>query len=253
MENTIYSNKTNIIEILKRRNLYLNEYNKKFLEFVDVNRYSIILNSEDTDIHRSYALYLIHYIMKPENKDNIIYIITAKDFDNDVYNDKSIRKHLLELSKILLLKIDIKKEKLLKFFNGVMIRFITLHKHIGKNSLINQDEKVNLLIGVNLGVVNDYIFKRLYSSVIPYLSVSKNSQIIFNGQPNGKNLFYKIFTDAERIDEKKNIFSALKIYYWLDNKKDAQWCYNIMSRIGISEFNRRYNLVFSSNPFDKYK
>ena len=194
------------LEYLDRKSIKINELNKKTISHLENGRFSIIMNSEETDLCRSYALYLLYWITRDENKDKNVYIIS-----HNYHQALLIRKELLELSKRIYLPIEIESEKY-------------------------------------VAEVQNYVFINFYRQLFPSISSIKDSKLIINSQPNGFNLFHKIFTDAERPvgDSHKNIFNPLRLYYWEDNKKDGNWVRDKINAIGEELFNRRYNLLFTA-------
>lgn len=220
------------IEFLDNNSLEYNNLNKKFINHIDKSRYSIIMNSEETDIYKSYALYLLYWISNIENNNKKVFIISP-----DYNKVLEIKLELLLLSKKIGLPISVDGEKFIKFENGIEVKIYKLHK----NTYI--PFSAHLGICVDIGEAPNHIFKESYKYLFPTISALKDSKLIINSSPNGHNLFYKIFTDAE---EGINSFSSLRLYYWEDNNKDGDWVKEKISSIGEEEFNRRYNLVFTS-------
>ncbi len=219
------------VEYFERKSVKMNECNRKFIEHVENSRYSIILNSEEVDICRSYALYLVFWITREENKDKNIYIVS-----HNYHQALLIKKELVEISKRIFLSIEVDSEKYVKYTNGVKVRFFKMHKHL------QFAETVHFAICIDVAEVQNYVFLNFYKALFPSLSAQKDSKLIISSQPNGFNLFYKLFNDAE---EKKNRMDALRLYYWEDGKKDGAWVKDKINTIGEPEFNRRYNLIFT--------
>jgi hypothetical protein len=225
------------IEFLEKKSLKINDLNRKFITHVEDKRFSIIMNSEDTDICKSYALYLLYWITREENENKTVYIIS-----HNYHQALLIKKELVEMSKKIFLGIETDSEKYVKYKNGVKVKFYKLHKHI------DFAETVHLAICIDVAEVQNYIFLNFYKAFFPSLSAHKDSKLIINSQPNGMNLFNKLFTDAE---EGINSMSALRLYYWEDGKKDGAWVRDKINSIGEEEFNRRYNLQFYALKYDR--
>ncbi len=221
----------NCLEFLDRKSLKTNELNNKFVSHVENNRFSIIMNSEETDICKSYALYLLYWISREENKDKNVYVVS-----HNYHQALLIKKELRELSKKIFLTIEIDSEKYIKYENGVTVKFFKLHKHFYIT------DTVDLAICIDVAEVQNFVFMNFYKHLYPSLSAKKDSKLIISSQPNGFNLFHKLFTDAEN---EINSMKALRLYYWEDGKKDGEWVKEKIASFGEAEFNRRYNLIFS--------
>ncbi len=227
----------NCIEFLEKKSLKINQLNRKFIEHVENQRFSVILNSEETDICRSYALYLLYWISREENANKNIYI-----FSHNYHHALLIKKDLGELSKKIFLPIELDSEKYIKYKNGVKIKFYKLHKHL------YMDETAHFGICIDVAEQQNHIFMKFYKELFPSLSAIKDSKLIINSVPNGFNLFYKLFSDAEN---EINAMKALRIYYWEDGKKDGNWVRDKINEVGEEEFNRRYNLQFYALKYDR--
>lgn len=219
------------LEFLDRKSLKYNELNKKFINHVESSRFSIVMNSEETDICKSYALYLLFWITRVENKDKNVSIVS-----HNYHQALLIKKELTELSKKIFLPIEINSEKYIKYENGITVRFLKLHKHFYANST------VDLAICIDVAEVQNFVFMNYYKHLLPSLLAKKDSKLIISSQPNGFNLFHKLFTDAEA---EINSMRALRLYYWEDNNKDGNWVKEKIASFGEAEFNRRYNLIFT--------
>jgi len=84
--------------------------------------------------------------------------------------------------------------------------------------------------------------ENIYTNLYPTLS-SENGKIIINSSPNGNNFFYKLFQNAERLenDPLKTNFKANR-YYWFQVPRSKEWMYNLIDMIGKDKFNMEYNL-----------
>lgn len=222
-----------VIDFYTKKGIRLGEFNKKWLEHIDKSKISIILNSEETESSRSYALYLAYWISKKENRDKTIYVSSY-----NYYKSLEVKKELEDISKRLFLKITTNNEKYMIYDNGIKIKFLKIHINVYIN------EPVDFAICIDTAEIQNNTFLKFYKDMSPNLERNPNTMWIISSYPCGYNLFYKLLTDAENG---KNIFKPLRIYYWEDNKKDGKWVSDKISMFGEEEFNRRYNLIFSKN------
>ncbi len=209
----------------------LTEFNKRVFQHTETNKSCIILHSEDTDMIRSYAMFLAHWISKEENKKKVAYVIGG-----DSSTISTTIKLLKEISKKAHLKIIDSGYKSYLYKNGCVVRFKVIHEH----PVFNDDEKVDLLISMDMDKIKSHIFMRSYNMVKPML-IPNESKIIFSSLPAGRNIFYKLFCDAERG---RSNMAPLRLYYWEDGRKDGKWVMEKERAVGIEQFNIKWNLKF---------
>lgn len=86
-------------------------------------------------------------------------------------------------------------------------------------------------------VQNDVEF---FTSTYPVISSGKNTKIIIISTPNGMNLFYKLFSEAEKG---KNNFTALKTMWNEHPDRDETWKTEILNNISEREFLQEFACV----------
>jgi hypothetical protein len=112
------------------------------------------------------------------------------------------------------------------------------------------DEPVHFAICVDFAEAQNNIFIKFYKQFIASTASERNTKLIVSSHPNGLNLFYKLYKDAE---EGINNLKPLRLYFWEDGKKDYEWVMERIKKYGETIFNQRYNLIFSKVPNRKLK
>jgi len=94
--------------------------------------------------------------------------------------------------------------------------------------------------------VQRHIANEFIRSVYPTISSGKETKVIIVSTPNGFNLFYKFWNDAE---EGTNSFVPFKVHWSNVPGRDQEWYKKIVSTIGEESFRQEYEADFlgSSN------
>lgn len=80
-----------------------------------------------------------------------------------------------------------------------------------------------------------------WESTYPVISSGSKSQVIITSTPNGMDLFYKIFTDAEKG---LNDFEAVKVHWSEHPKRDEKWKEETLKNIGYDQFRQEFEVEF---------
>lgn len=199
------------------------------------DRFNILMHSEGSDISRVYMYYLMHYILTNKNKkvvvastiyENCLTLMT--DF---VYHFKKINRFFpdIEMS-------DFNKE--IRFSNGCEIKFYKVHKYS------NLDADVDFVIFMDMAFGRPIQIEVFYKLAVVVLLSKPDSKFMINSIPNGNNMFYEIFRQAE---QSKNMFKATRVYFWQDpEKSNSKWVTNMINTIGEKEFSAKYNLYVNT-------
>ena len=79
-----------------------------------------------------------------------------------------------------------------------------------------------------------------WESTYPVISSGEKSKVIITSTPNGMDLFYKIFKEAE---EGKNNFTAVKVHWSEHPKRDEKWKEETLKNIGLEQFKQEFACV----------
>ena len=100
--------------------------------------------------------------------------------------------------------------------------------------------------------VQRHIADEFIRSVYPTISSGKETKVIIVSTPNGFNMFYKYWNDAENG---KNDFTPFKVHWSNVPDRDQKWKKKIESTIGADAFRQEYEAEFlgSSNTLISYE
>jgi hypothetical protein len=80
-----------------------------------------------------------------------------------------------------------------------------------------------------------------WESTYPVISSGEESKVIITSTPNGMELFYKIYKEAE---EGKNNFTPIKVHWSEHPKRDEKWKEETLKNIGIEQFRQEFEVEF---------
>lgn len=80
-----------------------------------------------------------------------------------------------------------------------------------------------------------------WESTYPVVSSGNTSKVLITSTPNGLDLFYKIYTEAE---DGKNNFYPIKVNWWEHPARDDEWKRITLSNIGLEQFKQEYENAF---------
>jgi hypothetical protein len=217
----------------ERRQIKLRDYQKDFLRKIDGHRFNVAAVSRQTGITTVEAIEILH-----------AFIFSA---------DKTIQ--------IVDIKIDAAHEKLQKvkdmfrqlpFFIQPGIHTMNKSVFVAENfsAIKTNSYSKNVAIGYqihdlhlgNFAFASPSKLESFYKSIMPCMAALKNSKVVITSTPNGHNMFYKLYQDAQ---EGKNDFAAQSIYWWQVPGRDEAWKEQEIKNLGsVEAFNQEYNLQF---------
>jgi hypothetical protein len=80
-----------------------------------------------------------------------------------------------------------------------------------------------------------------WESTYPVISSGESSKVIITSTPNGLELFYKIYKEAE---EGKNNFVPVKVHWSEHPKRDDKWKEETLKNIGLEQFRQEFDVEF---------
>jgi hypothetical protein len=80
-----------------------------------------------------------------------------------------------------------------------------------------------------------------WESTYPVISSGDDSKVIITSTPNGMDLFYKIYSDAE---EGNNNFVPIKVHWSEHPKRDEKWKEETLKNIGYEQFKQEFLVEF---------
>ncbi len=104
----------------------------------------------------------------------------------------------------------------------------------------------NIIFLDEFAFVPSNISEEFFSSVYPTISSGKTTKVFIVSTPNGMNLFYKLWTDAE---EKQNDYSPISVHWSQVPDRDAEWKEKTIRNTSERQFQQEFECSFlgSSN------
>jgi hypothetical protein len=221
----------------------LRDYQKEILEKFKKNRFNIIMSSRQVGLSVSEAIYILHTVLFSINKIALIVSNKACDGIELIRKIKDIYKLVPFYLKPGVITWN---ERLIQFDNGCRIICISSSREIG----LGYD--IDVLVLNDFAKIPANIKDELYKS----LPKKDDSRIIITSQPNGAELFHKLFQDAERPvgDPNKNLFVPTRIYWWQVPGRGEDWKQEQIKMMGGGEigrlwFDQEYDLMYVSKRY----
>ena len=99
----------------------------------------------------------------------------------------------------------------------------------------------NLIFLDEFAFVPTNIAEEFFSSVYPTISSGKTAKVIIVSTPNGMNLFYKLWTDAET---KKNTYVPIEVHWSEVPGRDEKWKKETISNTSETQFAKEFECEF---------
>ena len=89
--------------------------------------------------------------------------------------------------------------------------------------------------------VPNHMAEQFFSSVYPTISSGKTTKVIIISTPNGMNMFYKLWHDAER---QKNGYVPLEVHWSAVPGRDAKWKAETIANTSERQFTQEFECEF---------
>ena len=99
----------------------------------------------------------------------------------------------------------------------------------------------NMIFLDEFAFVPTNIAEEFFSSVYPTISSGKTTKVIIVSTPNGMNLFYKLWTDAET---KKNTYVPIEVHWSEIPGRDEKWKKETISNTSETQFAKEFECEF---------
>lgn len=119
---------------------------------------------------------------------------------------------------------------------------------------------VNRILSHNCVILDEFAFlqkniaDKLFTSMYPVISSSKNGKFILVSTPNGTdNLYYDVWQQANSKEIGKNLegWKAFTMYWWQVPGHDEKWKEKQIAAIGAQRFAQEFNNEFLANSSTK--
>jgi hypothetical protein len=213
------------------------DFQKKLIETITDNRNVIVKTGRQVGKTTTTIGWILHYALF--NKDKVIGILANKAIT----------------AREILGRIQTSYQHLPKFLQQGLREWNKGSMELENGSkIIASSTSSSAIRGFSFSVilldefahVHRHIATEFIKSVYPTISSGKETKVIIVSTPNGFNLFYKFWNDAENGN---NSFFPFKVHWSNVPGRDAEWRNKIVSTIGEEAFRQEYEADFlgSSN------
>jgi hypothetical protein len=99
----------------------------------------------------------------------------------------------------------------------------------------------NIIFLDEFAFIPNNIAEQFFSSVYPTISSGKTTKVIIISTPNGMNMFYKLWHDAER---KKNSYIPLEVHWSQVPGRDETWKAETIANTSLRQFTQEFECEF---------
>ena len=99
----------------------------------------------------------------------------------------------------------------------------------------------NIIFLDEFAFIPNHIAEQFFSSVYPTISSGKSTKVIIISTPNGMNMFYKLWHDAERG---KNGYIPLEVHWSAVPGRDAEWKRQTIANTSERQFTQEFECEF---------
>jgi len=99
----------------------------------------------------------------------------------------------------------------------------------------------NMLFLDEFAFVPQNVAEDFFSSVYPTISSGKSTKVVIVSTPNGMNLFYKLWTDAENG---RNSYNIVDVHWSQVPGRDEKWKAETIANTSVEQFQREFNCEF---------
>ncbi len=180
-------------------------FQKEYLNILQKENRVINLKPRQSGMTYMHAIDILHYCIYNNDKNVMI-----------VANLRNTTIEILDKIMTIYRGLPFYMKPGIKFYNQTSIHFdngCVIRTAATKMKTSSIGYTINYLYIDEFAHIPSFIIEAYYSTVYPMLESIKNSKIVISSTPNGDNLFYKIWTNANCLenDEKKNNYYPYRV------------------------------------------
>ena len=188
-------------------------YQKNMLKSYEANRMTICLSSRQSGKTMTFTIFILWSILFKQDY-NVAILANVHSMSIEIMNNLKLTYSLLP--KWLQQGVVVWNERRIKLENNCVVYAAATSKSAIRG------RSVSLLILDETAFVTPKYWESFYNSIYPTISSSKTSKIIMVSTANGKNHFYKFWTDAHSKIE-HNGFNPIRVDWWEVPGRDEKW------------------------------
>lgn len=214
----------------------LRDYQKNLLHRYTENRFNILLFPRQSGKTTTTVLEITHYLIT--NIDRDVVVIAQSDTVVSEIFDKVVQaiSGLPFFMQPGFISVS-KSESTFKLDNGCRLKC-----GIAKESVF-QGFALDFVFWDEAAYVSNNLADKFWGNLYPTLANNKNSKCIIASTCNGRNLFYRLWSDAVN---KKNTFVPYKIYWYDVPGRDENFKRETIANMGLSYWEMGFELSFDT-------
>jgi len=208
------------------------DFQEKLIDNFHNNRFNIAKLPRQTGKSTTVISYLLHYALF---NDNVKIAILANK---------------AETSRELLSRLQLAYENLPKWMQMGVLEWNKGSMQLENNSKIIaastsssavRGNSFNIIFLDEFAFIPNHIAEQFFSSVYPTISSGKTTKVIIISTPQGMNMFYKLWHDAERG---KNGYVPLEVHWSQVPGRDAAWREETIRNTSARQFTQEFECEF---------
>jgi hypothetical protein len=213
------------------------DFQKKIVKSVHENRFTICKLPRQSGKTTTVVSYILHYVI----------------FNNNM--NVAILANKAATSRDILGRLQLAYENLPKWLQQGVMSWNKGSLELENGSKINasstsssavRGSSYNLIFLDEFAFVPTHVAEDFFSSVYPTISSGKTTKMLIVSTPNGLNMFYKLWSDAE---EGRNSYNPIEVHWSQVPGRDQKWKEETIRNTSEEQFEREFNCQFlgSSN------
>lgn len=213
-------------------NFNLWKFQETMIKTFHENRFSICLNPRQSGKTMCVVAYILHYVLFNEN-------VTAAI----LANKEKTAKEIMERVTIAYENIPNWLKQAVITWNKSSIGFMNGSKVLAGATSVStiRGYSVSLLFCDEFAHVDKNKAEEFYKSVYPTISSGKNSKIILSSTPNGLNMFYRMWIQAQK---KESAYIPLEFHWSEVPGRDDAWKAQTISNTSAEQFRQEFECEF---------
>lgn len=208
------------------------DFQEKLITNFHENRFNIAKLPRQTGKSTTVVSYLLHYALF---NDNIRIAILANKAETARELLQRLQLSYENLPKWLQQGVGSWNKGSLELENGSkIVAASTSSSAVRGNSF-------NIIFLDEFAFIPNHIAEQFFSSVYPTISSGKTTKVIIISTPNGMNMFYKLWHDAERG---KNGYIPLEVHWSQVPGRDAEWKRQTIANTSERQFTQEFECEF---------
>lgn len=217
------------------------DFQKNIIDSIHENRFTICKLPRQSGKTTTVVSYILHYIIFNNNM-NVAILANKAATSRDILSRLQLAYE--NLPKWLQQGVLSWNKGSLEIENGSKVTASST------SSSATRGSSFNLIFLDEFAFVPTNVAEDFFSSVYPTISSGKSTKLLIVSTPNGLNMFYKLWSDAE---EGRNLYKPIEVHWSQVPGRDQKWKEETIKNTSEEQFQREFECEFlgSSNTLIK--